>query len=278
MPAATDAISVMVSSGISCGGTDGGKNGGLKSCGGGTMPSPAASVIVALARPCSTSTLARPDSMPLISNGSGPVLSCTASATLGTTRGDAEVDRKPDTQPALHENVEPLAADCDLHDPGPGERRYDPAEGILLAAQTGDETDIEWRQRNVKAHVDGDIGDLSGAERQRRQRKGVAHREMTLREADLETGFFPARQEERDLLDIGEDRLQRAENAFITDVDVGDRRRVLRIGFHVREDADERLVVVLNREAYAGQKKRPAQRGIRIRIDRDRRHRWLCYG
>ena len=49
MPAATDAISVMVSSGISCGGTDGGKNGGLKSCGGGTMPSPAASVIVALA-------------------------------------------------------------------------------------------------------------------------------------------------------------------------------------------------------------------------------------
>src|SRR5262249_19012425 len=81
-----------------------------------------------------------------------------------------------------------------------------------------------------------------------------------------------------DLLYIGEDRLQRAENAFITDVDVGDRRRVLRIGFHVREDADERLVVVLNREAYAGQKKRPAQRGIRIRIDRDRRHRWLCYG
>ena len=78
---------------------------------------------------------------------------------------------------------------------------------------------------------------------------------MTSREADLETGGFPAGQEARDLLDICEDRLQRAENAFVTDVDLGDRRRVFRVGFHVGEDADERLVVVLNREAYARQEK-----------------------
>jgi len=134
----------------------------------------------------------------------------------------------------------------------------DPAKGILLAAQTRDEADIEWRQRDVEPHVDRDVGDLSGAERQVRQCKGVAHRKMTLREPDLEAGVLAARQEARDLLDIGEDRLQRAENAFVPDVDIGDRRRVLRVGFHVGEDADERLVVVANREADARQEERPA--------------------
>ena len=135
---------------------------------------------------------ARQDTLDLERIRPGIELHCECHA--GTARGNAEVDCKPDAQSALHEDgAEFLVANRDLYDAGAGERRYDPAEGTLLAAQTGDETDIEGRQRNVETHVDRDIGDLSGAERQRRQRKGIAHREMTLQEADLETGVLPGR-------------------------------------------------------------------------------------
>ena len=63
---------------------------------------------------------------------------------------------------------------------------------------------------------------LPRPERQRRQRKGVAHRELAVRQRHVEAGADAARQEARQRLQLAENALQRIERCAVVDGEFGE--------------------------------------------------------
>ena len=77
------------------------------------------------------------------------MLSWIASVMLALPEAMPRSMARPEPEPALHQDVEALVVDADLHHAGPGEGETIQRNGFCELPRPGDEFDVERRQRNV---------------------------------------------------------------------------------------------------------------------------------